>query len=197
MFAELCYLNTLWKVHLVAVKREFEVRVYTTSTKGHFFGVHCFVILLFFFILICYVDSSIVSVLVFYCFVSFFPFQKYSTLRVVSNDQTKFPKTCYFGEKKLATLSKKTMKLSNAKHCTYGNFLEIFRKFVLIAPLDFIQTPHSSSRTEPIARRRSLWSKSWRRKSTRHSPCTSLSQRLTVLPARPNSPWKSWGGCCL
>ena len=59
-------------------------------------------------------------------------------IRVLSNDQTNFPKTCYFGKKKLATLSKETTKLSNAKHCTFGKFLEIFAKFLLMTPSDFI-----------------------------------------------------------
>ena len=44
--------------------------------------------------------------------------------------------------------------------------------FVIITPSDFIQTPHSSSR-ELTARQRFLWSKRWRRKDSRHSPCTS------------------------
>ena len=84
-----------------------------------------------------------------------------------------FPKACYFGKQKMETLFKRTTKLSNAKHCTFGKFLEIFGKFLIITPSDFIQTPHSSSRREPTARRRSLWSKCWRRKDSRHSPCTS------------------------
>ena len=44
----------------------------------------------------------------------FFPFFFYlvdNISRLVSNDQTNIPKACYFGKKKLATLSKKTTKL--------------------------------------------------------------------------------------
>ena len=93
-------------------------------------------------------------------------------LRVVSNDQTKFRKTCYFGKKKMSTLSKRTTKLSVAKHCAFGKFLEILGNFLIITPSYFIQTSHSSRR-EPTARRRSLWSKCWRGKDSRHSPCTS------------------------
>ena len=92
--------------------------------------------------------------------------------RVVSNDQTNFSKTCSFGKKTLATLSQKMAKLSKAKHCTFGKFLEILGNFLIITPSYFIQTSHSSRR-EPTARRRSLWSKCWRGKDSRHSPCTS------------------------
>ena len=84
-----------------------------------------------------------------------------------------FPKACYFGKQKMETLFKRTTKLSNAKHCTFGKFLEIFGMFLSITPSDCVQTPHSSSRRKPTARRRSPWSKSWRRKGPRHSSCTS------------------------
>ena len=116
-----------------------------------------------------------------------------AVIRIVSKDQTKFPKTCYFGKKTLATLSKKTTKLSNAKHCTFGEFLEIFGKFLIITPSDYIQTPHSS-RSGPTARRRSPWRKCWRRKDSRTSPCHSE-------VGSPSSPakfaWENRGGCCL
>ena len=44
----------------------------------------------------------------------------------------------------------------------------------IITPSDFIQTPHSSSSSSknPTARRRSLWSKCWRRRDSRLSPYT-------------------------
>ena len=97
----------------------------------------------------------------------------FSQVRVVSNNQTNFSKKCYFSKKKLTTLPKKMTKPSMAKRCIFGKVLETFGKFSHITPSDFIQTAQSSSSREPTARRRSLWSKCWRRKDSRHSPCTS------------------------
>ena len=59
---------------------------------------------------------------------------------VVSSDQAKFPKTCYFGKKKLGTLPKKT-KLSIAKHWHLASFFLIFGKFCHYNALRFYSNP--------------------------------------------------------
>ena len=66
----------------------------------------------------------------------------------------------------------KTTKLSIAKTLRIWHFFFIFGQFCHHNALRFYQTPHSSSR-EPTARGRSLWNKCWRRKDSRHSPCSS------------------------
>ena len=88
--------------------------------------------------------------------------------RVVSNDQTKCPKTCYSGKKKMATLSKKTTKLFDGKHCTFRKLSEIEQPFSSSCP-QILFKPHRAA----AGSRRSLWSKCWRRKDSRHSTCTS------------------------
>ena len=88
--------------------------------------------------------------------------------RVVSNDQTKCPKTCYFGKKKMAALSKKTTKRFDGKHCTFGKLSEIEKPFSSSCP-QILFKPHRAA----AGSRRSPWSKCRRRKDSRHSTCTS------------------------
>ena len=91
--------------------------------------------------------------------------------------------------RKMATLSKKRTKPSVAKRCI--SFWNVWACFLIVTRSDFIQTPHSSSR-EPTARRRSLWSKCWRRMDSRHNPCTSDASSPS---SPPKFSWeKSWSG---
>ena len=56
---------------------------------------------------------------------------RFRLIRIVSNDQTKFPKTCYFGKKKMTTLSKKKTKPSvlsgnTAFLASFGKIWQVF-----------------------------------------------------------------------
>ena len=78
---------------------------------------------------------------------------RYSYLQVASLDcihiarlyLVSFIKLLFFGKKTLTTLSKKTIKLFNARHCTFGKFLENIWQVSYHSALRFYSNPSQQS----------------------------------------------------
>ena len=110
-------------------------------------------------------------------------------LTVVRDLRPHRPKTCYLGKNKLATLPKRRRNFLSRNTACLASFW-IFGKFCDHNVLRFYS---NSSRQQQVAD--ALYGVNAGAERTSGTAC--VPQRLAVLPARPNSPGKSWGGCCL